>query len=123
MKIKTTIELESQLIDDMVCTALEGGSTYWMAAAKPKDGDFRGCEYAHAVPMAGGTLLISHEGINKGDPDKMVSRLTQHNLKDGMQLLADQCPKHFSNILEENWDADTADALVQLAVFGEVVFG
>jgi hypothetical protein len=49
--------------------------------------------------------------------------LGKSEIEKGLSLMAEAYSKHFSDFIEENDDADTADTFLQLCLFGEVVFG
>ena len=109
--IKKTITQEN--IDDILATALEGGINYWAVSARPKDKDYKGADYGHEVVSRGGILIIATEEGEKHE-------LNLENLTKGFQLFADSN----SNIdFMEDYDAVTADCIVQLALFGEIVYG
>ena len=84
MKNKFNIEVEIKLsvteedIDDIMCTALEGGITYWCNKAKVV-GEYLG-EYGHEQIARGGTLeLYDME-------DDAVYELTRKKLLNGIKL-------------------------------------
>lgn len=56
---------------------------------------------------------------------KIIGRyaVSLKTLKKGLQKLAAEYPKHFADIVNDNDDADTADALLQLATLGELRYG
>ena len=108
-------------IDDIMCSALEGGITYWANAARVV-GEYRG-EYASEQISRGGSLLISDA---EGDSEYL---LTRDNLLKGIKLAIEG--KYYASY---DWcdgktldtcqiDADVADAIVQLALFNEVIYG
>jgi hypothetical protein len=37
--------------------------------------------------------------------------------------MRDQYPRHYADLVEENDDAITGDVFLQLAVFGELIYG
>lgn len=41
----------------------------------------------------------------------------------GLQLMAEQEPKHFQDIIDEDTDAETADIFGQFVVYGKIIFG
>ena len=48
--------------------------------------------------------------------------LTWEGMLKGMQLMATNEPRHFSDVIEHNDDAVTADVWLQLALFGDVIY-
>jgi hypothetical protein len=48
--------------------------------------------------------------------------LTWQGMLKGMQLMASNQTRHFSDVIEHNDDAVTADVWLQLALFGDVIY-
>lgn len=108
--LTSTRKVTSEQIDDVMVTALEGGITYWADEARVKKGHEPKTEtqYASETLTHGGVLEI-HDA-----EDGVWLTLTLECL---LKALADQ---HFDF---DNYDAYDADAAVQQAIFGEVVYG
>jgi len=114
-KITTTVEIPDQRIKDLLCCAFEGGSNYWyeiFGFVNPEDkpAKFRRLE----LPLMDGCALA------------IVEKLYTHNrqaLQQGLELMALKSPRHFSDFLNENDDAETADVFLQLCLFGDVAYG
>jgi hypothetical protein len=143
MKATTTVWLSRSRIADVLCSGMEGGIGYWAAIVRydaPPEGVelctfwrdsslgdevFRHIHY----PMceAGGGVVLEHDPVRKDDQmnedDMAESTLNWPKLEKAVQLMAEKYPGHFKNILDDNDDAETGDVLVQLALFGELVFG
>jgi len=49
--------------------------------------------------------------------------LTYAGIVKGLGLMATKYPRHFSNLVADGGDAETGDVLIQLAVFGDIVYG
>lgn len=75
-------------------------------------------KYADYPLSPGGAMILRYED---GDEIKRAT-LDEAALKRGLEVLSTKYLRHWKNIVEDNHDADTADALVQCAVFGELVF-
>ena len=120
LKVTKTITVTNQDIDDIMCTALEGGITYWCSKAKVI-GEYLG-EYASEQISRGGVLMIYHE-------DEAPCDLTKEKLLEGVQRAieegwyADYEWYDANGIDTCNVDAEVADCIVQFALFGEVVYG
>lgn len=107
--IKTTTTVTQEQIDDVVCTALEGGITYWCNRAKVKDDDYKGAEWAHEVVTRGGVLVL-HDTEEEIDYELDIKKLLK-----GFSLV-----KSFDF---DQYDAADADSIIQSALFGEVIYG
>lgn len=76
-------------------------------------------KYADYPLSPGGAMILRYED---GDEVKKAT-LDEAAIKRGLEVLSTKYLRHWRNIVEDNHDADTADALVQCAVFGEIVYG
>lgn len=99
--------ITGQQIDDLMCSALEGGITYWCNRVTVVGGKYLG-EYASDQISRGGKLLI----------DDMEEKKT-HILTLEKLLKALKSEPSFDI---EDHDAGDADRIVQKALFGEVVY-
>jgi hypothetical protein len=128
-----------QDINDLVCSALEGGINYWCYQARIKkdaDKNYVGVapedqdkvEFASDVVGYGGTLILWNS-----EPDDDGTNDTPIEYKKTWELTLDKMLKgiarHCSTRgivlkdLLDNHDASDADCIVQYAIFDEVVFG
>ena len=121
IKVDYVVKVTEQDIDDIVATALEGGINYWCCKAEVV-GDYLG-EYASEQISRGGELkLYDAEGDD-------VYTLTQEKLLKGIKLAIENMYYH-----EYDWyaaneldccqiDAMVADAIIQCALFDDVIYG
>lgn len=114
------VNITSQDIDDIMVCALEGGINYWCRQAKVV-GKYLG-RYASDQISCGGTLKLYDAESSD------VWELTLDKFLNGMKLAIEQGIGLSVNPADGSIDtceidADAADAIVQLALFGEVVFG
>ena len=115
-------EITNQMVANLLITAREGGSNYWIEGYTcdapeqeftPIDGElYRFADY----PLNGGVIHIQH---NDGD----IVDLTKESLQTGLQIMADKYPHHFKDLVEDNMDADTADAYLQCCLFDGLLYG
>lgn len=69
--------------------------------------------------------------LNEGGIVRMVStgpnaetfELRFDNVAPGLEVLAIYYPRHFADLVNENADSVTGDALLQCCIFGELVYG
>ena len=115
--IATNVEINDERIKDLLCTAFEGGSNYWIDEVILPDKAARkaaGAEFFHESPLVGLELtVVSAQGRHA---------LNRAALERGLQIMADKYPKHFSDIISDNADAITGDLFLQCCLFGEEVF-
>ena len=138
MKVKTTIDVPEQRLRDMLTCAFEGGSNYWYLIDESEtvyaDGlsyeDFKEGgkltdpdNYHHPLEIIPFTKGCSLHIRDKNDNGCWGYFLGLAELEAGLQVMAEKYPRHFSDMLEENDDADTGDVYLQCCLFGEVIFG
>ena len=120
LTVKKTITITNQDIDDIMCTALEGGINYWCNKVKVVGG-YLG-EYASEQISRGGVLVVC-------PIDQAPCDLTKEKLLKGIQRAIDEdvytnYEWYNTNGIDTcNIDADVADFIVQLALFGKVIYG
>jgi hypothetical protein len=129
--IRVPIELDDEFFDDIICTMFEGGSNYWLGKIQvihpdgEKPSGMPASEWiASAVNKDGMIKILPQE-------DTVTVILDKKRLVDGLEKWITRHPSSVSLINENeknsidagNIDADDADAILQYAVFGELVFG
>ena len=123
--INRRIEISDELIEDILCTAFEGGITYWANNIS--------CEDKEDMQKAGGYKSEYLTKTKKKDAKLIVHTIsggevavTKKSIIDALQKMYTpeyNCTKALGRILDETYDADDADIVVQTACFGEVVYG
>ena len=120
VKIEKEITVTQEDIDDIMCSALEGGITYWCNRAEVV-GKYIG-EYASEQISRGGTLKLYD-----AEEDE-VYELTLEKLLKGIQMaIYENCYAEYEwfnceGIDPCQIDAAVADVIVQFALFNEVVY-
>lgn len=128
VKVALEIVLTKEDIDDIMCGALEGGINYWCDEAKVMGG-YLG-EYGSEQIARGGKLRLHlPEPVDKDDTE--YYELDLEKFKKGVELWA--ITPVGCNCLEQidgkirfdtcNADAIVCDAIIQYALFGDVIFG
>ncbi len=148
---KVDVEVSDRILRDTVCSAFEGGSNYWywvedtILPAGTVEADFReggkfqtpgdyypSVEIIPTVP--GGALVITaapdgaspmddEEPRDVREDDMLPAILNREALLRGAAIMAEKHPRHFGNMMGDNGDAETGDVLLQLALYGELIFG
>ena len=121
LEIKFDVEITQQDIDDIMCSALEGGINYWCRKAEVV-GDYLG-EYASEQISRGGSLIL-YDAESSGKWE-----LTLDNFKDGLHQFLIDFPNNIEGdelngyyIDPSNIDGCDADNIVQYALFGSLIF-
>ncbi len=121
LEITRKIKITDEDIDDIMVSALEGGICYWCRKAEVVEDEYYG-EYASDQISRNGSLRLYD---SEGDE---VYVLTLDKFMRGLQLAFEQGYYHSywldGDMLDTcQIDSIDADVIVQLALFGEVVFG
>lgn len=134
MIIKNEKDISKQDISNLLCSAMEGGSNYWYMIEEylePPEIDFDSFkdDYVMAGPKVykhlhyplsegGGILFEIEEGVTY-----RTKKLDLTSIKDGLEIMWQKYPKHFTDFLTDSGDAITGDVFLQCCLFGELVYG
>ncbi len=131
--IKKTFNITDEQLDEIMCTALEGGITYWCDEAKVV-GDYLG-EYAHEQIARGGQLILSDSEEGKTyelNKEKLLKGLELYLTNGGDAEIASREIVDTAEVAAATYeytidtcevDAVVADEIVQYALFGDVIYG
>ena len=121
INVKKNMRVTSEDIDDIMCTALEGGINYWCNKAEVV-GEYLG-EYASNQISKGGTLIL-HDAESEDTWELNIEKLLRGiELAIEEEYLADYEWYDADSIDTCQIDADVADAIIQFAIFEEIIFG
>lgn len=56
-------------------------------------------------------------------PKSAKHHITMDDVRKGLELMRDEYPRHYADLMEEDDDLTTGDVWLQLAVFGELIYG
>ena len=123
LSVNFNVVVTGEDIDDIMCSALEGGINYWCDKAEV-DGKYRG-EYASEQISRGGTLIL-----HDTEEDRQYV-LTKANFRAGLERYLKrpaagdfiECVDHELRIDTGYVDAPAADCIIQYALFGDVIYG
>ena len=124
--------ISRQLLAEVLCCALEGGSNYWYRldqCVEPTVWEFssepspenKGEHWAHDYPFnPGGALLISSALEDSSHKTRCLDAVA---IQWGLITMAQKYPSHLSDLFREEFDAETGDVLLQCSLFGELIYG
>jgi hypothetical protein len=136
--VTVKMEVSDQTIRDLLVSALEGGSNYWYCISDyrfpegvsyedfQEGGQFTLDEYYHPtqlIPFHEGCEMVFIDVDTQDEPEREEFVLNKEALQRGLQVMADEYPKHFADATGEDWDAITADVYLQCCLFGKIVYG
>lgn len=123
--IKITVPIPVQTLRDILCTAVEGGSNYWAefprTIARAANGDYL-------------SVIVVEQEASRPNGVRVRRTIKAEDLAEGIARLAivmsddskshgfPAAGKHFADAFD-NHDATTADVVLQMTIFGELVYG
>jgi hypothetical protein len=134
----------------LLSNAFDGGSAYWAKIDGmfgpeipplwvQRDDGLGGWDRLYWLPFTDtGEVIIAEKDDDDDDwggPPLNPRQLTAGNvarpayslniqtITKGLQIMADQYPRHFNNFLDDNADAETGDVFLQCCLFGKLVYG
>ena len=119
--------MNKQIREDLLITALEGGSNYWywlndlgehLKKYNRKYWLSASEKIWRAVRI--GQIIPVYDCEN---PEEKLGEISKERIKIGEELMKKNSPEHWMNANEDNWDAETADVWFQYVVMGELPFG
>ena len=119
LEARKRFNITGQTIDDIMASALEGGITYWCNRAEIVESTYFG-EYASDQISRGGSLRLYD-----AEEDKQHI-LTLTNFLKGVSLYVANGPEEIiynGEVDASEVDALVADAIVQYALFDDVIYG
>lgn len=129
-----SVEVSWQLVEDLLVTALEGGSNYWYLLGNIDRKEIKKDEPLviyiirqirdKDISVAIYDIEEYDEDADKNDRNDYLGIIDKKNIIESFSLLAEKYPKIWTTIfIEDNYDANDADIWFQLVVMKEVKFG
>lgn len=130
--VNIPVKIRHEVIADLISSALNSGISYWCSNCTVKLGPnvtkeiintkYNTMWYASYVPFFPDSF-ISFQLFDVECFDGEIKVLNIESITKGLEILANKYNNHFSNIIEENYDAETADVFIQCCIFGDIIFG
>lgn len=102
--------MRKSLLADLLVTAFEGGSNHWIDRV----------EILNDLETHPGNYLISVAPFDYDEPCRDINPAT---VADAWSRLRRDYPKIAARISDETYDADDADAFLQMICFEDIIFG
>ena len=124
VNVTMTYNISLDIIADVLETAFYGGSNYWYmieevipAPSIEYVPEYRKAEHLVTQLINGGSAII----VNT-ETGEELGTLTGSSMRKALHKMGWLYPKHFHDIIHEDYDADAADVFLQLAVMGKVIY-
>lgn len=133
IKIEINLLVKKEDVDDIICTAFYGGITYWCPKVTKADGSRTKSDMdASTYLWEGGELSFWEDEDDTGENlvehkvnlEKFINAIKMY-IEGGYRYSASIMDTDGDSMILEcgNVDDEVADCIVQLACFGEVVYG
>jgi len=113
-------------IIDLFVTALEGGSNHWYdIRTLPREVEYKADHQNIPVSEAIGQHILEGGYIQFHDienPDELLGDVDINSILEAITILKKDFPEVWSNIVDEDADANDSDIFLQLCVMGKLVF-
>ena len=123
--ITKKVEVNYELFESWIVTALEGGSNYWyFIKSLPKRDELKGKAFSEVVA----TLVWKHDekievfDIENQDEDA-IGIIDKNKIVPTLNMLSKEYNQVFTNLMNENYDALDCDMFFQVLTMNEIVFG
>ena len=121
LEVKFAVHVTAEDIDDILCTAFEGGICYWCDEVEVV-GKYLGKYASEQISRGGKLVLHDAESSDKWELDL-------EKIKQGIEMYICLFPDKIEGdeingyyIDTSNIDSDVADEIIQYALFGELMF-
>ena len=109
-----------EVVSNTLINAVETSIYYWCRLVLPSFEDKSDLPYyANCFDDNWKIEVCLYEEYNEDDS----VFLDIESIKKGLQIMSDNYPKHYSDMITEEGDAVTADVFFQCMTFGEIVYG
>ena len=130
--LKFKIELSKEQIEDVLVTALEGGSNYWyyitdtqlfgidLATKHLENKNLSFAERLLEYIELGGEIKIN----DIENPKEVLGTISLKTMAERTEnLINDGYLNHIVNVIEENFDANDSDIIFQYWVLNDAIYG
>lgn len=125
-----TVKVSQQRVKDLLSSALEGGSDYWVEGliyAYPKGKskkDYPDMKYRYLeLPFIKDCAVnIVYTTTNDGSGKQVITSLNLKSIESGLRTMASKYYDQFNLFLQEQEDANTGDLFLQCCLFNELQF-
>jgi hypothetical protein len=123
-----TITFSNQIHENLVVTALEGGSNYWYFLGEDSIAIIKNATKYSKQSLSVRTWNAVKNGAiipiyDVEKQSKKIGEFSLQNIERGENILVKKYPHDLAEIVTEEGDANTADVWFQLCTLGKVVYG
>lgn len=133
---KIEVGISDQRVKDLICSGFEGGVGYWCQIMDFNNPHNEPVDFNHIdIPFVKDGAIICQAFVEADSQDEddywldedgirlPLLKLDKAACQRGLSIMQAKYPRHFSDFLAENDDADTGDVFIQCALLGEIIYG
>ena len=123
IQVMVPVTITGQMVSDMLISAFEGGSNYWIDNIRLYDREGKrvvGFSSCGNLVLTLSSATVTERESGDHHPLMMPPAII---VEKGLKVMADKYRRHFANFISEDGDAETADVFLQCCLFGEVRYG
>ena len=122
-----THKLTDNQINNLIVSALEGGSNYWYTITRHNKKEIQDKHKAQVflselIMFDGGWIKVGDIEDYPEEQDEKATIIDKAKFVEGIQVACTKYPSIFSAIIKDNADASTADVCLQCAIYGKEIF-
>ena len=130
-KVPFEVKITSEMLDNILTTAFEGGSNYWANYDYVNEVEiYEDYNALDLTDFYSWEIVIYQYGeinFQQYDLDTQeqleLSVLDRNSLFKGAEIMAKDYPRHFEDWINGDWDSITADVYLQCCLFGDIIYG
>ena len=113
--------ISKEVLEGLIVTAFEGGSMWFITKVIPnREWKVKGENLTDFLTR----MFMEVDGYelriySNDDEEELLGTLTYQGIEEAFE----KNPYHYGQFVDESYDADTADHIMQFAVLGELVYG
>lgn len=121
-RLTITMEIKHEVLAGLLVTAVEGGSNYWAQFESIERDSELNILKVTVVDRDESTSNVMTPSLMLAGLEHLANRISEEG-KHSWSLKPSSAARHFCDAIQENGDASTADVVLQMALFGEVLYG
>ncbi len=118
------MDLSIRTREDLLVTALEGGSNYWyqLDFVKPEIEGIKEGEPT-SIRIFEAAMIGREFPVFDAETGEKLGEISLERMSEGEMTMKEKSPEFYHQARGDDWDAETADVWFQYVVMNEIVFG
>lgn len=118
MIVNVPFKITEEFMSDVICTAFEGGSNYWIEDVRNLSKEPKAIHFSESFAKGDELEILAYD-------DDVEYTLTHKKFLKGYKLYVKHCTEKHLPVYTDpcDIDSDVADMILQFALFNELVYG